>query len=122
MTTKDQKRKDQQRTDPRLQTIIKINDTLRTTFFTFGGHKVVLTPGISESPDKEDIITAVREFNSFDLFNDPHGEHDFGKVTVNNNEYFWKIDYYDDKLEYGLDPYKHPRCRRVLTIMSVGEY
>lgn len=122
MTTREQERKNKQITDPRLQSIFKINDTLRTTFFTFGGHKVIFTPGVADNPDREDIITAVREFNSFDIFNDPHGEHDFGSVTVNNKKYFWKIDYYDKNLEYGSDPYENPKCRRVLTIMCDYEY
>lgn len=91
------------------------NDLCRTTFLFC---KVVLTRGVADSPDREDVITAVREFDEskFTPDNDPHGEHDFGAVEVNGTQYFWKFDYYDET--YTVFKY----LNRVLTIMRADEY
>lgn len=80
------------------------NDQLRKTMYSGRNSRVLCTPGVNESPDKESILEAVRQFDSFSSDNDPHGEHDFGQVIVNNEKYFFKIDYYDLDLEYGVDP------------------
>lgn len=108
------------------------NDFLRTTFFPFLG-KVVLTEGVANSPLKEKVLSAVREFYQFDGGNDPHHEHDFGAVEIESEsgdfckkrnkcyeKFFFKIDYYDLKLEFGADPYQEP-FKRVLTIMEASE-
>ena len=68
-----------------------------------------------------DIFVAVQEFSNFTEDNDPHGEHDFGSFTVAGNKVFWKIDYYDQQLQYGAESLD-PDCRRVLTIMLAEEY
>ena len=94
--------------------VILKNDTFRRTFL---GGRVVLTPGVSEAEDREKILTAVREFNSFSPDNDPHLEHDFGKITVNDEDYFFKIDYFNDNYEYFREDGK-----RVMTIMRSDEY
>jgi hypothetical protein len=91
----------------------------------------LLTPGIVELPDatRGTIISKVRTFDSFTEDNDPHGEHDFGVVYTNDPEsvytkkVFWKIDYYDSKLEYGSENPADPnQTTRVLTIMLASEY
>ena len=94
--------------------VILKNDTFRRTFL---GGRVVLTPGVSEAEDREKILTAVREFNSFNPDNDPHLEHDFCKVTVNDEDYLVKIDYYDDQYQYFKED-----GNRVMTIMRADEY
>lgn len=109
------------------------NDLLRTTFSPFLG-KVVMTEGVANSPLKDDVLTAVREFYQFDGGNDPHHEHDFGSVEVETPEgelcknrgkhylkFFFKIDYYDQNYEFGADPYSQT-FKRVLTIMRADEY
>lgn len=53
--------------------------------------------------------------------NDPHGEHDFGSLTVAGKKVFWKIDYYQRDLSGWCDPLS-PECRRVLTVMLAEEY
>lgn len=81
-----------------------------------------MTEGVLEAgPRVPAIITAVRAFNDFTQANDPHGEHDFGKVVVDREEYFWKIDYYDDNFENGANPEEGSVCR-LLTIMRTNEY
>jgi hypothetical protein len=100
---------------PKPEDIARKNDLCRTTFLFC---KVVLTRGVADSPDREDVITAVREFDEskFTPDNDPHSEHDFGAVEVNGTQYFWKFDYYDET--YTVFKY----LNRVLTIMRADEY
>jgi hypothetical protein len=65
----------------------------------------------------------VRGFAKFEPANDPYGEHDFGAVDVAGQKFFWKIDYYDSKMEFGSDDPADPaKTTRVLTIMRADEY
>ncbi|MEQ8826157.1 MAG: DUF3768 domain-containing protein, partial [Parvibaculum sp.] len=62
-------------------------------------------------------------FDDFTPDNDPHGEHDFGSVRIDENAIFWKIDYYDRSMEAGSpDPADPEVTTRVLTIMLADEY
>lgn len=102
--------------------IRKLNDLFRGTFI---GGKVVFTEGfraLSVSAQDE-LITMVREFKDFNEDNDPYGEHEFGKVTLEGKDYFWKIDYYDKEMEFGSTNPADPKVTtRVLTIMRADEY
>jgi hypothetical protein len=70
-----------------------------------------------------EAVGAVRTFDSFDAGNDPHGEHDFGSVTLAGEKLFWKIDYYDRELRYGSEDPANPEItRRIITIMLASEY
>jgi hypothetical protein len=102
--------------------IRELNDVFRTTWLT---GKVLLTSGIQNLPDttQSRIVEAVQGFDTFTPDNDPHGEHDFGAVTVEGHKVFWKIDYYDPTLQYGSeDPANPAVTKRVLTIMLAEEY
>ena len=102
--------------------IRELNDAFRRSF---AGGQVMLTSGIDALPQelKMKALKAVREFNSFDRDNDPHHEHDFGSVAVDDVRVFFKIDYYDPQMEYHSDNPADPACtRRVLTIMLAEEY
>jgi hypothetical protein len=102
--------------------IAKLNDLLRQTYW---GGKVMMTDGVQAlSPDAQlAIFHAVRDFDNFAPDNDPYGEHDFGTVIVNRIKCFWKIDYYDNKMEFGSeDPANPSQTTRVLTIMLAEEY
>lgn len=102
--------------------IARINDAFRTTFT---GGRVMMTAGINALPDqtKANVLTAVRQFSDFTEDNDPQGEHDFGAFEVEGNRCFWKIDYYDLKLEGGSENPADPSVTtRVLTIMLASEY
>ncbi len=101
--------------------IADANDLFRMTMITGPRHKVILTPGVSENKDREQIITCVRNFKDFEIANDPFGEHDFGTVLVNGESYYFKMDYYDKDMENGADPYKD-QYTIVLTIMRSDEY
>ncbi len=68
-----------------------LNDDLRRTF---DGGSVVITAGISALPvsQRGAVLTAVHVFDRFDGANDPHGEYDFGAITVAGVRVLWKID------------------------------
>ena len=99
-----------------------LNDHLRRTFT--GGH-IVVTAGVQALPDdqKARVLQAVREFSDFDEGNDPYHEHDFGSVSVEGVELFFKHDYYDlDMTLHSPDPADPDKTRRVLTVMLASEY
>jgi hypothetical protein len=99
-----------------------LNDAFRQSFI---GGSVMLTPGIAGlSLDRQrTILAAIRAFDQFDTDNDPYGEHDFGALTNGGDKVFFKIDYYDQRLESGsADPADPTVTRRVLTIMLAEEY
>lgn len=98
--------------------IAALNDAARSNAFNY-----MATLGVMSLDEVtiSDIFVAVQDFSKFTEDNDPYGEHDFGSFTVTGNKVFWKIDYYDQQLQYGIDPLD-PSCRRVITIMLAEEY
>jgi hypothetical protein len=99
------------------KTIKQLNDEFRQTT----QQDFYLTQGVQALPDLPGLVQAVRDFDAFTLDNDPHGEHDFGSIPWYTERTFWKIDYYDQQLQYWEDPLS-PDCRRVLTVMLASEY
>lgn len=102
--------------------IAELNDILRTTFLT---GRVLMTEGIRALPEETQsrIVEAVQIFTDFTPDNDPHGEHDFGALTIEGEKIFWKIDYYAPDMAHGAeDPSEPAQTRRVLTIMLAEEY
>lgn len=99
-----------------------LNDEFRRDF---SRGRVVITAGVAalDEAEKANVLQAVRSFDDFAPDNDPHGEHDFGRIEVGGEAYFWKIDCYDVDLEYGSpDPTDPAVTTRVLTIMRSDEY
>ena len=102
--------------------IAALNDRFRQTFW---GGKVMMTQGVQELPDatREKLFRAVSEFDDFTDDNDPHREHDFGRIQLDEHTFFWKVDYYDHTMRYGAeDPSDNHNTTRVLTIMLASEY
>ena len=102
--------------------IQRLNDRFRQTLT---GGEVMLTAGVQALPEAERIaaVRAVVQFKDFGPDNDPYGEHDFGLISLGENRFFWKIDYYDLKRQYASpDPSDESLTRRVLTIMLAEEY
>lgn len=99
-------------------TIRDFNDKLRREL---PHGQVMITRAVSELPIQniQQILKLVREFNTFTADNDPWGEHDFGKVSFDGAQYFWKIDAYDLNMEYGSpDPTDETVTKRVITVMT----
>lgn len=99
-----------------------LNDAFRRSFT---GGRVVVTARVAALPDntRTAVFAAVRVFDHFDADDDPHGEYDFGAVTVGGQRCFWKIDYYNRSLTAASpDPADPTVTTRVLTIMLAEEY
>ncbi|WP_245423197.1 DUF3768 domain-containing protein [Neorhizobium alkalisoli] len=99
-----------------------LNDELRTSF---SGGRVLLTSGVQalDEGDRIKLLQAVQTFDDFNAGNDPYGEHDFGRVVVGEQDYFWKIDCYDLDFRFqSPDPADATVTARVMTIMREDEY
>jgi hypothetical protein len=110
-----------------VQRIAALNDLARTAMGV--ASKLVQTSGINALPpaDQSAIREAVEKFDAFNPSNDPHGERDFGSISMALDglavKVYWKIDYYDKKCEYGSEHPEDPaQTTRVLTIMLAEEY
>ena len=102
--------------------IAELNDHLRRTFT---GGKVMMTAAVAalDPVDRAEVLERVRAFTDFDPDNDPHGENDFGVVSVKAEQYFWKVDYYDLAMEFGSeDPADPAITTRVLTVGRMDDY
>ena len=107
---------------PRAETIAQLNDTLRKTG---SGGAITVTRGVRMLPGfcPMALMGELGAYNHFDPHNDPHGERDFGDLTLFGEDLLWKIDYYDRTLTYGSDdPADTKKTQRVLTVMLAGEY
>jgi hypothetical protein len=112
------------------QRIREMNDAARKRLadhdlYGLVNHKLVISNGVAargwDFIDR--ALDAVRDFSDFTERNDPYGEHDFGRFTLDGVELNWKIDYYDLALEYGSpDPSDAEKTTRVLTVMLAEEY
>ena len=102
--------------------IALLNDAFRTTL---SGGSVLLSAGVHELPDmvKAAAIQRVATFDAFTEDIDPYGEHDFGSFDLCGRRFFWKIDYFDERGEFGSeDPADPQKTTRILTIMLASEY
>lgn len=108
--------------DCRTCKIRTLNDTLRTTG---QGGKIMVTTGITGKGEAflAATIDAMRAHDDFSPDNDPHGEHDFGRMVIEEIPVLWKIDYFDKTLEFGSDDPADPqKTCRVLTLLLAEEY
>jgi hypothetical protein len=103
----------------------ELNDGLRRNLLTQPHGQVFLTAGVAalKDDDRFALLTEVQCFEDFNEDNDPYGEHDFGRIDFKGGRYFFKIDYYDNNLEFhSPDKSNQKLTRRVLTIMQADEY
>ncbi len=102
--------------------ISALNDRLRKTHL---GGVLAITEGVNAFGFgfKAKALATLAEADSFHADNDPYGEHDFGAITVDGRQLFWKIDYFDATMTFGAeDPADAQACTRVLTLMLAEEY
>ncbi|CAM2008798.1 DUF3768 domain-containing protein [Acanthopleuribacter pedis] len=83
--------------------------------------RIVVTRSVGEAGNVDAIVDAVKTFDNFTEGNDPHHQHDFGAFEIDGERYFFKIDYYDKEVTYGVDPMEEEPFR-VMTIMRADEY
>jgi hypothetical protein len=108
--------------DAQTQVIRNLNDRLRQNFT---GGKVVMTQGVQGLAEGTlaRVFKAVREFDDFNEDNDPYKTHEFGMFDVDGKRLMFKIDCYDQNLEYGSpNPADPDVTTRVLTILLASEY
>ena len=113
---------ERRREESDMNKIALLNDAFRTTLL---GGTVLLSAEVHELPDmvKAAAIRKVVSFDEFTEDNDPYGEHDFGKFELCNRRFFWKIDYFDERGEFGSeDPADPEKTTRILTILLASEY
>jgi hypothetical protein len=106
----------------RAEKIRALNDKLRQDLI---GGIAVITPGAAALGEQAvaNIFKAIAIFDDFCQANDPHGEHDFGALDVDGRRILFKIDYYDERLEWhSPDPADPDVTERVITIMLAEEY
>jgi hypothetical protein len=108
--------------DDRTARIRALNDELRR--YSKGGRVMVTQGVIALGPMLQTlVIERIATFDGWDADNDPHGEHDFGMIEIEQTEIMFKIDYYDNNMEYGSeDPANSEKTTRVMTIMRADEY
>jgi Protein of unknown function (DUF3768) len=106
-----------------------LNDAFRTADTAIGvflaNGQLVITSGVAAHGNDfiDRAVSALRRYRNFGPDNDPYGEHDFGIFKIDGITLNWKIDYYDENLEYGSpDPADPSVTRRVLTILLAEEY
>lgn len=98
------------------------NDRLRREHH---GGTVVVTPGVRALGSEllGHLLTAVAEFDTFTVENDPYGQHDFGSISMQGHCMFFKIDAYDRNLcHHSPDPADPTPTCRVMTLMLAEEY
>lgn len=107
---------------PRAEAIARLNDALRTTG---AGGQILITRGVMALAgfSGPELMKALKDYDSFDIDNDPHGERDFGGFDLWGAELLWKADYYAPDMMFGSnDPADPTITHRVLTVMLAEEY
>lgn len=107
---------------PRAEAIARLNDQLRDTAT---GGTIMVTQGVLaiSGYNSLELAEALAAYDAFDAENDPHGERDFGDLTLWGQDLFWKVDYYDIDLKFGSDDPANPdKTQRVLTVMLTSEW
>lgn len=79
---------------PRAEAIARLNDHLRKTGT---GGMIVITRGVKHLSgfNAATLAEALAAYDEFDADGDPHGERDFGTLTLFGADTIWKVDYYD---------------------------
>ena len=70
-----------------------------------------------------EVLKAIAEYDGFTPDNDPPGLHDFGRITLDGELYFWNIDYLDkSEMNESPDPADASVTVRFLEIMSSSDF
>ena len=107
---------------PRAEQIAKLNDRLR---ITGKGGAIMITQNVQRVTgfDACVLAAALASYDAFDLDNDPHGERDFGDLSLWGYDLLWKVDYYNPDLKYGSNNPANPAVTsRVLTVMLASDW
>lgn len=108
-----------------MPSIRDLNDAFRRGPWIGTRDRVVMTRGVAAlEPERlARLFEAVRRFDAFDAGNDPYGEHDFGRIELDGEAFYFKIEYFDRTLSDGSeDPADPEVTTRIMTIMYADEY
>lgn len=108
---------------PRAEQIARLNDALRQGDDNSG--TVMITQGVRAITgfNAEALATELSNYHDFDPDNDPHGERDFGCLTLWGHDLLFKLDYYDLEMKFGSDDPANPEItHRVLTVLLAREW
>lgn len=112
--------------DERTAKVRELNDAFRQRLpRPTKGCRLIVTEGLGSLTIEQfaDLLQAVSTYADFSADNDPHGNHDFGTIEQEGVRFFWKIDCYDQWMQFGSpDPSDPAVTTRVLTIMLASEY
>ena len=84
-----------------------------------------MTQGVQALGDEilTKVLATVQAFDDFTEANDPYGTHEFGMFDLDGQRLMFKVDAYDQNLEYGSpNPTDPAVTTRVLTILLAAEY
>ena len=72
--------------NPRTDRIRTLNDAFRSSL---SGGSVMVTRAVTAlgAEAQREILAALRRYDEFDADNDPYGDHDFGRITVQGQSY-----------------------------------
>ncbi|WP_413776396.1 DUF3768 domain-containing protein [Rhodopseudomonas sp. P2A-2r] len=93
----------------RTATIRALNDDFRQSIpRPRDGCRLIVTDGVAALGPGEvaRILLAVRTHGDFGPDSDPHGEHDFGIIERDGGRFYWKIDCYDQWMQFGSSTYE----------------
>ena len=108
--------------NPPTDRIRTLNDAFRTSL-TGGSVEIIIAPQRREDLALDLFPERRNRSRDHDADNDPYGEHDFGRITVQGHEILFKIDYYDrDLVRHSPDPSDPAVTHRVLTVMLAEDY
>jgi hypothetical protein len=102
--------------------IARLNDQLRQTGI---GGSIVITDALRNVTgfDASVLAAALASYDAFDADNDPHGERDFGDLTLFGEDLLFKVDYYNKDLTFGSDDPANPDVtQRLLTVMPARDW
>ncbi|MGH0214433.1 DUF3768 domain-containing protein [Sinorhizobium meliloti] len=110
--------------DEKTARIRELNDELRTKGRALNGRVVVMGGLTNDDREKHHrVFEAVSKFDDWKASDDPYGEHDFGKFTVDGEGFMFKIDYYSLNEAHGSEhPEDQKTTIRVLTLMYAEDY
>lgn len=84
--------------------IADINDSLRAHLpgALPEPHRLLLTLKVQRlAPEKlNTLLRQIANFNNFNIENDPFDEHDYGLILFEDEEYFFKFDYFDRSFKH----------------------
>jgi hypothetical protein len=110
--------------DEKKAKVRELNDELRTKGGARNG-KIIFTGALGQDSVEKRLIVyrAARAFNTFTEQNDPHGEHDFGRFNVGDEEFMFKFDYFALDEMFGSEHPEDPNATiRIMSIFYASDY